>query len=107
MVFLAIGIPLLIVTVILGIALLSDMNCSACSNEIIQLHKYAMFINFGAWILAIILVIKGLKKRRESKQHEQINQEKIRYNSKKQQDEEIKNLKEKIEVLEKDKEKKD
>ena len=106
MILLATGIPLVILTTIFGIGLLLE-DCGACPNETIQMQRYIMIVNFGAWILAIILVIKGLKQKRKSKQQEQINQDKIRYNAKKQQDDEIQKLKDKVKELEKYKEKKD
>jgi len=85
-----IGLVLLICSTIFGILLLTE-NCGACDNATISLHKNMMVGNFAIWILGIILTIHGYQERKKIKNVEH-----------KEKDDEIQNLKSRIEELEKE-----
>ena len=103
---LGIGIILFIITTVLGALLLTE-SCGYCDNATISFQKQMTVVNGIIWIVSIVIIAKGASEYRKNKLQEQIKQEKIQFNSKKQQDDEIQKLKEKVEELEKDKEKKD
>jgi len=103
MVSLAIGgIPLFILTTLIGISTLSIQQ-GIGGIPLAQLSV----INGVAWIISIVMIAKGVSEYRKNKIQEKIHQEKIQYQNKLKQDDEIKKLKDKVEELEKDKERKD
>ena len=113
--YLGIGFLLLVPSTIFGVLLFADAyDDPFYTEEERVLRSYFFFGNTGAFILSIILIVKGFKKRNKSKklQDEKTTQNRIYYEKtesekKLNQDKEIQELKEKVEALEKDKERKD
>jgi len=116
--FLSSGIALFIVTTLFGIWFMS-IGSNNMSLQVIYASDKIIYINFALWTLSVILSSIGMKKRGKTKQQEAIIEEKKRINQVKEerladakklereqmQEEEIKKLKDKVEKLEKDKEK--
>jgi hypothetical protein len=107
------GLVLLIPSTIFGIIVmgmqwtLTPIPFPIPSNQI-------SIMNFGVWIVGIVLLLKGIgvdqkKESNEKKRRteEQIKFEKQEYEKKLNQDEEIQKLKDKVEELEKNKERKE
>ncbi|KFM21491.1 hypothetical protein AAA799B03_00962 [Marine Group I thaumarchaeote SCGC AAA799-B03] len=109
MTYLAIGVPLFFVTIIFGSLLLTE-RCDFCDNQTIQNQQYIMIVNFGIWILSIVLIVIGLRTRAKNRhkkikkdEEEKLEQEKIQWKLKQEQDNEIQELKDKVKKLEEEK----
>ena len=98
MVFLAIGVPLFIITTLIGISALSIQQGIGG----IPLAHLSI-INGVAWIISIIMIGKGISEYRKNKTKQQIKQEKIQWKRKQEQDKEIQELKDKVKKLEDEK----
>lgn len=96
MVFLAIGIPLFLITTLIGISTLSIQQGIGG----LPLAQLSLF-NGIAWIISIVFLAKGISEYKKNKIQKQIDHEKIQYQTKLKQDDEIQKLKDKVEKLEK------
>ena len=103
---LGLGLILFAITTVLGILFLIE-NCEYCDNATAIFENQMTIVNGIIWIVSIVLIVSGLKERSKNieSDKQKFLEKELEKESKK--DIEFKELKEKVELLEKDKKKED
>ncbi|MEK0360711.1 MAG: hypothetical protein QQN53_08080 [Nitrosopumilus sp.] len=110
--FLGMGIFLFVATILFAVVYLSSLP-DVITEEIKNVADNISYANSALWIMSIILSSIGMKKRRDSKREDNLSKQKSEKNLTRidniitDLEQETKKLKEKVEGLEKDKEKKE
>ena len=99
--YIVIGMLMLIPSTIIGVIILYD------TQQGFHFDGKLLVVNFVIWITSIVLIIMGSKRDYKNKQLEKQNIIKKESEKELKKEDEIKKLKEKVEALEKDKERKD